>query len=94
MTSLRIGKVPNPADRADGAEYADDAELEDCACPCGTELFQITAGVHLYADSSDVKLLCSPAPRAPSSGPCGAGRRRWRRGGKTADVSESILVND
>src|SRR3954470_21502677 len=32
----------------DSVGYLDDAELQDCACPCGEEAFEITAGVHLY----------------------------------------------
>jgi hypothetical protein len=41
----------------DSSEYLDDAELEDCACPCGEEELEITAGVSLYADSEDVRWL-------------------------------------
>jgi hypothetical protein len=29
--------------------------LEECACPCGEEEFEITVGVHLYYGSEDVK---------------------------------------
>ena len=39
----------------DSAEYLDDAELEECECPCGGSAFQITAGVALYDGSSDVR---------------------------------------
>jgi hypothetical protein len=39
----------------DSDEYLDEAELEECACACGGEEFEITVGVHLYADSEDVK---------------------------------------
>jgi hypothetical protein len=39
----------------DSDEYLDDAEMEECACPCGGDEFEITVGVHLYADSEDVK---------------------------------------
>ena len=35
----------------------DDAELDECACPCGGEIFEITAGVALYADSEDVRWI-------------------------------------
>jgi hypothetical protein len=31
----------------DSDEYLDDAELEDCACACGKEEFEISVGVHL-----------------------------------------------
>ncbi|HEV7506683.1 MAG TPA: hypothetical protein VGS07_17445 [Thermoanaerobaculia bacterium] len=41
----------------DSAEFADEANLEECACPCGKEIFQISVGVHLYPDSEDVKWL-------------------------------------
>jgi hypothetical protein len=41
----------------DSDEYLDDADLEECACPCGGEQFQITVGVHLYTNSEDVKWL-------------------------------------
>jgi hypothetical protein len=41
----------------DSAEYADEAELDECACPCGKELFQTVVGVHLYHESQDVKWL-------------------------------------
>ena len=41
----------------DSDEYLDDAELEECACPCGAELFEIAVGVSLYADSEDVRWL-------------------------------------
>ena len=42
---------------ADSDEYLDEAELEDCACPCGGEDFEITVGVSLYEDSEDVRWL-------------------------------------
>lgn len=41
----------------DSDEYLDDAELEECACPCGHEEFQISAGVSLYEDSEDVRWI-------------------------------------
>ena len=41
----------------DSGEYLEDAELEECACPCGGEAFEITAGVALYEDSADVRWL-------------------------------------
>ena len=41
----------------DSAEYLEDAELEECACPCGGEEFEVTAGVSLYEDSEDVRWL-------------------------------------
>jgi hypothetical protein len=41
----------------DSAEYLEDAELEECACPCGGEAFEITVGVSLYEGSEDVRWL-------------------------------------
>jgi hypothetical protein len=41
----------------DSDDYLTDAELEECACPCGVEEFEITVGVSLYADSEDVRWL-------------------------------------
>jgi len=41
----------------DSADYLEDAELEECECPCGHGLFEITAGVSLYSDSDDVRWL-------------------------------------
>ena len=41
----------------DSADYLEDAELEECECPCGSSSFEITAGVALYQDSEDVKWL-------------------------------------
>ncbi|HEY7245682.1 MAG TPA: hypothetical protein VH678_17560 [Xanthobacteraceae bacterium] len=41
----------------DSAEFMDEAEEEDCACPCGEEAFEITVGVSLYDDSEDVRWL-------------------------------------
>jgi len=41
----------------DSAEFMDEAEEEECACPCGEEAFEITVGVSLYADSEDVRWL-------------------------------------
>lgn len=41
----------------DSDEYLEDAELEECECPCGSGEFEITVGVALYQDSEDVKWL-------------------------------------
>jgi hypothetical protein len=41
----------------DSDEYLEDAEIEECACPCGGEKFEITVGVSLYDDSEDVRWL-------------------------------------
>jgi hypothetical protein len=50
----------------DSADFSDDAEFQDCACPCGAEEFEITVGVSLYADSEDVRWLFWDAA-APSA---------------------------
>ena len=34
-----------------------EAQLEECACPCGREAFKISAGVSLYEGSHDVRWL-------------------------------------
>lgn len=39
----------------DSAEYADDAELEPAACPCGAGVFNVAVGFATYADSDDVR---------------------------------------
>lgn len=41
----------------DSAEYMDEAELDECQCPCGSEVFEITVGVSLYAESEDVRWI-------------------------------------
>lgn len=41
----------------DSADFMEQAEEEECACPCGQESFEITVGVSLYADSEDVRWL-------------------------------------
>ena len=39
----------------DSDEYMQDAQMQECACPCESEQFQITAGVSLYEGSEDVR---------------------------------------
>jgi hypothetical protein len=51
----------------DSDEYLEEAELDQCACPCGGEVFEITAAVSLYDDSEDVKWLYVGC-RCPSCG--------------------------
>jgi hypothetical protein len=41
----------------DSDEFLEEAELGECACPCGGEEFEITVGVSLYEDSEDVRWL-------------------------------------
>lgn len=41
----------------DSEDFLEDATPEECACPCGTESFEITIGVSLYDESEDVKWL-------------------------------------
>lgn len=42
----------------DSGDYLDDAKLEECACRCGHEEFEVTVGVSLYEASEDVRWLC------------------------------------
>lgn len=46
---------PHPI--GDSADFLDEAEVEECACPCGEEAFEITIGVSLYPGSEDVRWL-------------------------------------
>jgi hypothetical protein len=41
----------------DSADFLEEAELEECACPCGSETCDISVGVSLYKDSDDVRWL-------------------------------------
>jgi hypothetical protein len=41
----------------DSAGYLNEAQLEACVCPCGADVFEITAGVALYKESEDVRWL-------------------------------------
>src|SRR5262249_49713627 len=41
----------------DSAEYLEGASLEECGCPCGGDVFEITAGVSLYSGTDDVRWL-------------------------------------
>jgi hypothetical protein len=41
----------------DSEEYLAEAELGECACPCGGERFEITVGISLYDGSDDVRWL-------------------------------------
>lgn len=41
----------------DSGEYLADAELAECACPCGGDQFEVTAGVSLYGRTEDVRWL-------------------------------------
>ena len=52
---------------ADSADYLADATLEECGCPCGMDLFELTLGVALYPDSNDVRWLYVGA-RCPACG--------------------------
>ena len=51
----------------DSDEYLEDADLEECACPCGGEEFEITVGVSLYEGSEDVRWLYAGC-RCPACG--------------------------
>jgi hypothetical protein len=39
----------------DSGNYLANATLEECECPCGARVFEITAAVALYANSEDVR---------------------------------------
>jgi Zn ribbon nucleic-acid-binding protein len=52
---------------ADSAELLEDADPQTCACPCGREAFEISAGVALYEGSEDVHWLYVGC-RCPSCG--------------------------
>ena len=41
----------------DSAEFLEDAELEECECPCGANEFEVTAGVAPTKHGEDVKWL-------------------------------------
>ncbi len=41
----------------DSQDFLDEAKLEECECPCGSGIFEITAGMALYEDSEDVRWL-------------------------------------
>ena len=41
----------------DSEEYLEEADLGECACPCGNETFEVTVGVSLYDESEDVRWL-------------------------------------
>lgn len=55
VRTCRVCKTSHPV--GDSAEFLDEAELDDCQCPCGNEMFQLTIGVALYEGSEDVKWL-------------------------------------
>lgn len=48
-------KDEHPID--DITDYLEDAELQECGCPCGESTFEVTVGVALYPESEDVKWL-------------------------------------
>lgn len=41
----------------DSADYLDEATLDECACPCKGETFELTIGVALYDGSRDVRWI-------------------------------------
>jgi len=51
----------------DSGEYLEEVELDDCACPCGGEVLEVTVGVSLYEGSDDVRWLYFGC-RCPSCG--------------------------
>jgi hypothetical protein len=42
---------------AETGSYLDDAALEECECPCGAALFEVTMGVSLYHETEEVRWL-------------------------------------
>lgn len=52
-----VACAPEAHPIGDSADFMDESEEEECACPCGGEAFEITVGVSLYADSEDVRWL-------------------------------------
>ncbi|MFO0965152.1 MAG: hypothetical protein U0793_06145 [Gemmataceae bacterium] len=52
-----VGCDADPHFIGDSAEYEEESDEEECACPCGKEAFEITVGVALYPDSEDVRWL-------------------------------------
>lgn len=51
----------------DSGEYLEDAELEECGCPCAAEGLELTVGVALYSGSQDVRWIYIGA-RCPHCG--------------------------
>jgi len=51
----------------DSGEYLDEAELEECGCPCGAVGLELTVGVALYTGSQDVRWIYIGA-RCPQCG--------------------------
>lgn len=41
----------------DSEDFLENASLEECVCPCGSESFEIAVGVSLYDNSEDVRWL-------------------------------------
>jgi hypothetical protein len=41
----------------DSAEYLAEASLDECECPCGKDVFELTAGVARYEDSEAVRWI-------------------------------------
>jgi len=41
----------------DSEDYLEEAELEECECPCRFDKFEVTVGVALYGGTEDVKWL-------------------------------------
>ncbi|MCA9179335.1 MAG: hypothetical protein KDB14_32980 [Planctomycetales bacterium] len=41
----------------DSEDFMDEADEEECVCPCGEDVFEVTVGVSLYDGSEDVRWL-------------------------------------
>ncbi|EDY16076.1 conserved hypothetical protein [Chthoniobacter flavus Ellin428] len=51
----------------DSEEYLEDANLEECECPCGSGSFEVTVGVALYESARAVRWIYVGA-RCPKCG--------------------------
>jgi hypothetical protein len=51
----------------DSEEYLEEANLEECECPCGSGSFEITVGVALYKEARAVRWIYVGA-RCPACG--------------------------
>lgn len=51
------GSCGNDHPIGDSADYVEEASLESCECPCGLDLFEVTAGVSLFEGTDDVRWI-------------------------------------
>ena len=55
VRSCVCGEKAHPI--GDSTDFMEEAEVSQCSCPCGQELFEITVGISLYDGSDDVRWL-------------------------------------